>query len=103
MVIRSHRNRFRNRLTPRRIWRPRYPQHASATSLITETIPVSMRGWLFRMNRGSPNRTGRARRPIRLAQRRRRQRRKPHLRMAVRTTHRLFLPSRTGMHDGPVR
>lgn len=103
MTIRSHRNRFWFRLTPCRIRQPRYPLHTTATSLITERIPVSLSGWLFRICRGEPNRTGVGRRAIRLGQRRSRQRRERHLRMATKAPHRLFLPRRCGMHDGPLR
>lgn len=103
MTIRSHRNRFGFRLTPRRIRGPRYPLDPTATSLITETVPVSVSGWLFRMSRDKPNRTGAGRHAIRLGQRRSRQRRQLHLRMTLKVPCRLFLPRRTGIHDGPLR
>ncbi|MGF6371324.1 hypothetical protein OKW40_004074 [Paraburkholderia sp. RAU6.4a] len=103
MVIRSHRRRFWYRVTPHPTRQPRYPRHPTATALVTEIAPMSMTGWLFRISRGRPNRTGEARRAIRLVLRRRRSRRRPQLRMAIRAPLRLFLPRRTGIHDGPVR
>jgi hypothetical protein len=103
MVIRSHRRRFWFRITPYRIRQPRDRFNASATSLIIERAPLSISAWLFRTRRGRPNRTGLGRRSIRLQQRRRRQQRQPRLRMAVKAPHRLLLPRRLGVHEGPVR
>jgi len=103
MVIRSHSNRFWFRLTPGRSRQLRYPLHATATSLITERVPASVSGWLFRMRRDVSNRTALGRQTLRLMQRRRRRRRALHLRMAVKAPQRLFVPRRLGIHDGPVR
>jgi len=103
MVIRSHRSRFWYRMTPHLTRQPRYPQHPTATALVTEMAPMNLSGWLFRISRDQPNRTGQTRRAIRLAGRRSRSRREPQLRMTVRAQQRLFLRRRTGIHDGPVR
>lgn len=103
MTIRSHRSGFWFRLTPGRIRQPRNRWHPSATSLTTERVPVRLVGWLFHLCRGELNRTGQARHAVRLENRRSWQRSKPRLRMAAREPRRLFLPRRTGIHDGPVR
>ncbi|RQH05010.1 hypothetical protein [Paraburkholderia dinghuensis] len=103
MVIRSHRDRFWFRLTPHRRRVPRYPLNPTASSLIAERVPISLSGWLFRMSRDRPNRTGLGRRAIRLGQRRSRRRRQLRLRMALKVPCRLFLPRRDGIHDGPLR
>ncbi|WP_233874401.1 hypothetical protein [Paraburkholderia adhaesiva] len=103
MVMRSHRDRYWFRLTPHRSREARYPLHPTATSLITERVPISLSGWLFRMSRDKLNRTGMGRHAVRCERRRQQQRRKPHLRIAIKAPHRLFVPRRLGLHDGPQR
>lgn len=103
MVIRSQRTRFWFRLTPVRTREPRNRWHPTATSLITGRTPLNVSGWVFRLSCDMPNRTGLARRLVRLERQRRPQRRRPNLRMAIRAPQRLFVPRRMGIHDGPVR